>query len=152
MTDPKTLNQTQSAAAFDPLKVPYERAAPSAKLTRSAYSLNERHEMFRRWALQRPEPQGELNHTNPYTLVVAVALSAQATDAGVNRATKALFEVANTPEQMLALGEEKLGEYIRTIGLWRNKAKNVIKLSQMLVDEFGSVVPHTRSELVRLPG
>lgn len=158
MTDPKTQNQPQSAAAFnalpafDPLKVPYERAAPSAKLVRSAYSLEERHEMFRRWALQRPEPQGELNHTNAYTLVVAVALSAQATDAGVNRATEALFKIADTPEKMLALGEAQLGDYIRTIGLWRNKAKNVIKLSQMLVDEFGSEVPHTRSELVRLPG
>jgi len=152
MTDPKTFNQTQIAADFDPLNVPYERAAPSAKLTRSAYSLDERHEMFRRWALQRPEPHGELNHTNPYTLVVAVALSAQATDAGVNRATEALFKAADTPEKMLALGEEAVGEYIRTIGLWRNKAKNVIKLSQMLVDDFDSKVPYTRSELVKLPG
>lgn len=152
MSDPKTPNQIQSAAIFNISDAPYERATPSAKLSRSAYSMEERREMFRRWSLQRPAPEGELNYINPYTLVVAVALSAQATDVGVNRATEALFKVADTPEKMLALGEEKLGDYIRTIGLWRNKAKNVIKLSQKLVDEFGSVVPHTRSALITLPG
>lgn len=108
--------------------------------------------MFRRFSIQRPEPEGELDHVNPYTLVVAVALSAQATDKGVNAATRDLFKVADTPEKMLALGVDKVGDYIRTIGLWRNKAKNVIALSQMLVDEFGSIVPQTREELVRLPG
>ncbi len=79
---------------------------------------------------QRPEPKGELEHVNPFTLVVAVALSAQATDAGVNRATRALFAVADTPEKMLALGEEKVRDYIKTIGLFRNKARNVIALSR----------------------
>lgn len=122
------------------------------RLPRTKYSQDELREIFRRFSIQRPEPNGELAHVNPFTLVVAVALSAQATDAGVNRATHALFKVADTPEKMLALGEQKVGEYIKTIGLWRNKAKNVIALSQMLVDEFGSVVPQTREELVRLPG
>jgi len=89
---------------------------------------------------------------NPYTLVVAVALSAQATDVGVNKATAKLFALADTPEKMLALGEAGVAEHIKTIGLWRNKAKNVIALSQMLLDEFGGEVPQTREELVRLPG
>lgn len=122
------------------------------RLPRSKYNREELTEIFSRFQKLRPEPKGELMHVNPYTLVVAVALSAQATDIGVNRATKELFKVADTPEKMLALGEAKVGEYIKTIGLWRNKAKNVIALSQMLVDEFNSVVPQTREELVRLPG
>jgi endonuclease-3 len=83
-----------------------------------------------RFSRQRPEPKGELEHVNPFTLVVAVALSAQATDAGVNKATRALFAVADTPEKMLALGEDRVRDYIKTIGLYRNKAKNVIALSQ----------------------
>ncbi|MGR9144371.1 endonuclease III [Rhizobium leguminosarum] len=124
----------------------------SAAAVRTAYSLAEREEIFRRFSVQRPEPRGELEHTNPFTLVVAVALSAQATDVGVNKATRALFKVADTPEKMLDLGEERLRDYIRTIGLYRNKAKNVIALSQMLVDQFGGKVPETRDELVRLPG
>lgn len=131
-------------------------ASPKAKIKKSGakarYSKDEMREIFRRFSVQQPEPKGELAHVNPFTLVVAVALSAQATDAGVNKATRELFRVADTPEKMLALGEEKVGEYIRTIGLWRNKAKNVIALSRKLVDEFGSVVPRTREELVTLPG
>ncbi|OWV83449.1 endonuclease III [Rhizobium sp. R72] len=119
---------------------------------RSAYSEAEREEIFRRFCVQRPEPRGELEHTNPFTLVVAVALSAQATDAGVNKATRALFKIADTPEKMLALGEERVRDYIKTIGLYRNKAKNVIALSQMLVDKFDGAVPRTRDELVTLPG
>lgn len=99
-----------------------------------------------------PAPRTELNYSNPYTLVVAVALSAQATDVGVNKATKALFEAADTPEKMVALGEDKVRDYIKTIGLFRNKAKNVIKLSQMLIDDFGSVVPDNRDDLIKLPG
>lgn len=122
------------------------------RLPRTKYSSEEIAEIFRRFSIQRPEPKGELAHVNPFTLVVAVALSAQATDAGVNRATRALFKIADTPEKMVALGEEKLGDYIRTIGLWRNKAKNVILLSQKLIDDFGSKVPQTREELVTLPG
>lgn len=109
-------------------------------------------EIFRRFSIQRPEPKGELEHVNPFTLVVAVALSAQATDVGVNRATRKLFQIADTPDKMLALGEEGVIEHIKTIGLYRNKAKNVIALSKMLIDEFGGEVPKTREELIRLPG
>ena len=99
-----------------------------------------------------PEPKTELQYSNPFTLVVAVALSAQATDVGVNKATKALFAIADTPEKMLAIGEEKLRDYIKTIGLYKTKAKNVIGLSQRLVDVFGSKVPEDRSDLESLPG
>jgi len=103
-------------------------------------------------AEDRPDPRTELEFVNPYTLVVAVALSAQATDVGVNKATDKLFKVADTPEKMLALGEEGVAEHIKTIGLWRNKARNVIALSRMILDEFGGEVPETREELTRLPG
>ncbi|MEL6510523.1 MAG: endonuclease III [Pseudomonadota bacterium] len=108
--------------------------------------------IFERFHDREPEPKGELEHTNAYTLVVAVALSAQATDVGVNKATRALFKIADTPEKMLALGEEKLIEHIKTIGLYRNKAKNVIKLSRILVEDYGGVVPNSRAALVSLPG
>ncbi|SCD22843.1 endonuclease III [Brucella inopinata] len=116
------------------------------------YTADEIHEIFRRFSVQRPEPKGELEHVNAFTLLVAVVLSAQATDAGVNKATRALFAVADTPQKMLALGEEKVGEYIRTIGLWRNKAKNVILLSEALIRDYGGEVPGDRDELVKLPG
>lgn len=119
---------------------------------RSLYSKEELEEIFRRFSIQRPEPRGELEHSNPFTLVVAVALSAQATDVGVNRATRGLFAVADTPAKMLELGEEKLIGHIKTIGLYRNKAKNVMALSQMLIDVFGGQVPATREELMMLPG
>ncbi|MGG7568320.1 endonuclease III [Rhodovulum sp. DZ06] len=109
-------------------------------------------EIFTRFEAAEPEPKGELDHVNAFTLVVAVALSAQATDKGVNRATEALFKVADTPAKMLALGEEGLIEHIKTIGLYRNKAKNVIKLSQRLVDDFGGEVPSSRAALESLPG
>ncbi len=109
-------------------------------------------ECFRRFGEIRPEPRGELEHLNAYTLLVAVALSAQATDKGVNRATRGLFAVADTPQSMLALGEEALIEHIRTIGLYRNKAKNVIRLSRILVEEFGGEVPSSRAALESLPG
>ena len=109
-------------------------------------------EIFARFQADAPEPKGELHHTNAYTLVVAVALSAQATDVGVNRATKDLFQIADTPEKMLALGEEGVIAHIKTIGLFRNKAKNVIKLSRILVEEYGGVVPSSRAALQSLPG
>ncbi|MGP9788595.1 endonuclease III [Roseinatronobacter sp. NSM] len=109
-------------------------------------------EIFRRFHAADPEPKGELEHVNVYTLVVAVALSAQATDVGVNKATRALFQIADTPEKMLALGEEGLIAHIKTIGLFRNKAKNVIKLSRILVDEYGGEVPSSRAALQSLPG
>ena len=110
------------------------------------------HEIFSRFRASEPEPKGELEHVNAYTLVVAVALSAQATDAGVNKATRELFKVADTPQKMLDLGEEKLIEHIKTIGLFRNKAKNVIKLSRILVDDYGGEVPSSRAALQSLPG
>jgi endonuclease-3 len=109
-------------------------------------------QIFARFAEAEPEPKGELDHVNAYTLVVAVALSAQATDKGVNRATAALFKIADTPQKMLDLGEEKLIEHIKTIGLYRNKAKNVIKLSRILIDEYGGEVPNSRAALQSLPG
>lgn len=110
------------------------------------------YKIFTRFQAADPEPEGELEHLNAYTLLVAVALSAQATDAGVNKATRALFQIANTPEKMLALGEEGLIEHIKTIGLFRQKAKNVIKMSRILVDEYGGEVPTSRAALQSLPG
>lgn len=109
-------------------------------------------EIFTRFRAAEAEPKGELNHVNAYTLVVAVALSAQATDAGVNKATAELFKVADTPEKMLELGEEGLIQHIKTIGLFRNKAKNVMKLSHILVEEYGGEVPSSRAALQSLPG
>lgn len=110
------------------------------------------HEAFSRFRKANPEPKGELEHLNPYTLLVAVVLSAQATDAGVNKATRALFPIADTPQKMIDLGEETVREYIKTIGLYRTKAKNVIALSEKLIREFGGVVPRTRAEIELLPG
>lgn len=110
------------------------------------------HEIFTRFRDAEPEPKGELDHVNVFTLVVAVALSAQATDAGVNKATRELFKIADTPQKMLDLGEDRLIEHIKTIGLYRNKAKNVIKLSRILVEDYGGVVPSSRAALQSLPG
>ena len=109
-------------------------------------------EVFTRFQAGEAHPKGELDHTNAYTLVVAVALSAQSTDIGVNKATRALFPIADTPQKMLDLGEEGLIEHIKTIGLFRQKAKNVIKMSQLLVDHFGGEVPSSRAALQSLPG
>ena len=109
-------------------------------------------EFFRRLQEQNPAPKGELLHTNPYTLLVAVVLSAQATDKGVNKATPALFDAADTPEKMVALGEDKVRDFIKTIGLFNSKAKNVIALSQILIDEHNGQVPADRDALVKLPG
>ena len=109
-------------------------------------------EIFARFQAAEPEPKGELEHVNAYTLVVAVALSAQATDAGVNKATRALFKIADTPQKMLDLGLDGVTEHIKTIGLFRQKAKNVIKMSQILVDDYGGEVPNSRSALQSLPG
>ncbi len=109
-------------------------------------------EAFRRFKAANPEPQGELKHINPFTLLVAVVLSAQATDAGVNKATPALFALADTPEKMVKLGEDKVRELIKTIGLFRTKAKNVVALSRMLVEQHGGQVPQSREALQALPG
>ena len=107
---------------------------------------------FRRFQAAEPAPESELEHVDPYTLLVAVVLSAQATDAGVNRATPALFKVANTPEKMVKLGEAKLRDYIKTIGLFNTKAKNIIALSKTLVEAYGGKVPPSREALEALPG
>lgn len=108
--------------------------------------------LYARLAEIRPDPKTELEYTNPYTLLVAVVLSAQATDKGVNRATGPLFQIADTPQKMLGLGEEGVAEHIKTIGLWRNKAKNVIALSEALIASHGGAVPHDRGALEALPG
>lgn len=109
-------------------------------------------EMFRRFREADPTPTGELDYVNPYTLLVAVVLSAQATDIGVNRATGPLFKIADTPEKMIELGEAELISHIRTIGLYRMKAKNVIGLSQILIDKYAGAVPRERASLEELPG
>src|SRR5689334_11402725 len=109
-------------------------------------------EAFRRFAAANPAPRGELAHINPFTLLVAVVLSAQATDAGVNKATPAVFKLADTPEKMIELGEPRLRQMIKTIGLYRTKAKNVIALSKQLVAQHGGNVPHDREALEALPG
>lgn len=110
------------------------------------------HEFFARLRTQMPEPKSELEYTNPYTLLVAVTLSAQATDIGVNKATKALFKIAGTPQKMLDLGIERLKDHIKTIGLYNTKAKNVMAMAEILVRDFGGQIPKTRDELMRLPG
>jgi endonuclease-3 len=117
-----------------------------------AFSKREVAEFYRRLAETRPIPRTELEFIDPFTLLVAVLLSAQATDVGVNKATPALFALADTPAKLLALGEERLIELIRTIGLYRTKAKNLITLSRILVEQHGGVVPHDRAALEALPG
>jgi len=109
-------------------------------------------EIFARFQAVEPEPKGELEHVNAFTLLVAVALSAQATDVGVNKATRALFAVADTPEKMLALGDEGLIAHIRTIGLYRNKARNVMALCRILTEVYRGEVPSSRAALQSLPG
>ena len=109
-------------------------------------------ELYARLAHVRPDPRTELEYTTPYTLLVAVVLSAQATDKGVNRATGPLFQIADTPVKMLKLGEAGVAEHIKTIGLWRNKAKNIIALSRALIDQHNGEVPHDRAALEALPG
>ena len=110
------------------------------------------HEIFANFRANDPHPEGELDYVNNFTLLVAVVLSAQATDIGVNKATKALFEIASTPETMYALGEEEIRKHIKTIGLYRNKAKNVYNLCKDLINKHNSVVPQSRDELEALPG
>ena len=139
-----TAPSPSARAAKKPLKAQKTSIRP--------WTAAEVHEAFSRFRKANPEPKGELEHLNPYTLLVAVVLSAQATDAGVNKATRALFQIADTPQKMLALGEEKVRDYIRTIGLYRTKARNVIALSEKLIAEFGGEVPRTRAEIETLPG
>lgn len=124
-----------------------KKKLPRPKLTRAEIS-----EIYRHLHSLDPAPRTELNYSNPYTLVVAVALSAQSTDVGVNKATKKLFALADTPQKMVALGEDRVRDLVKTIGLYKTKAKNVIALSQMLIDDFGGNVPGDRDDLIKLPG
>jgi endonuclease-3 len=142
--------KTSPKASNKALKKSSKRA-PKPKASRP-WTEAEVREAFSRFQKANPEPKGELEHLNPFTLLVAVVLSAQATDAGVNKATRALFAVADTPQKMIALGEERLRDYIKTIGLYRTKAKNVIALSEKLITDFGGEVPRTRAEIEQLPG
>ena len=128
------------------------QAVRARKTTPRAVGPDVIEEIFARFQKAEPEPKGELEHVNPFTLLVAVVLSAQATDAGVNKATRPLFKVADTPEKMLALGEDKVRDYVKTIGLFRTKAKNVVELSRQLIARFGGEVPADRDALVTLPG
>src|SRR5467141_1614420 len=116
-----------------------------------AFFKREVREFYRRLAETRPIPQTELEFINPFTLLVAVVLSAQATDIGVNKATPALFDLADTPAKMLALGEERVSQLVRTIGLYRTKARNIIALSRLLIEEHGGAVPRDRASLETLP-
>ncbi len=134
------------------MKTPAPGKKRPAKRRTPGLTREQAEEVYARLAEIRPDPRTELDYVNPYTLVVAVALSAQATDVGVNKATRGLFAAADTPQAMLALGEDAVREHIKTIGLFRNKAKNVIALSRLIIEEFGGEVPRTREDLMRLPG
>jgi endonuclease-3 len=130
---------------------PRQKAAPRRRLPKPVDAATVR-EIFTRFRAIEPEPRGELEHVNPYTLLVAVVLSAQATDKGVNRATRGLFAEADTPHKMLALGEERVREHVRTINFFNTKARNVIALSRLLVEEHGGEVPASVEVLEKLPG
>ena len=148
------LRKARAGKAAD-VKGPRKRLAADTKAAAGAlpqWTTAEIEEAFRRFRAARPEPKGELEHVNPFTLLVAVVLSAQATDAGVNKATPALFAAADTPAAMAALGEARVQDLIKTIGLFRTKAKNVVALSRKLVEEHGSEVPRSREALEALPG
>jgi endonuclease-3 len=138
-------------------KADAEKAKAKAKAKPAAGALPQMthaqiEEAFRRFKAANPKPKGELAHINPFTLLVAVVLSAQATDAGVNKATPALFALADTPEKMVALGEERVRDLVKAIGLFRTKAKNVVALSHKLIAEYGGQVPRSREALEKLPG
>jgi endonuclease III len=151
---PQSLRKARAGKAAV-VKGPKKRAAADRKAAAGAlpqWTPAEIEEAFRRFRAAKPEPKGELEHLNPFTLLVAVVLSAQATDAGVNKATPALFAAADTPEKMAALGEARVQELIKTIGLFRTKARNVVALSKQLVEQHGGQVPGTRDALEALPG
>src|SRR6266516_3094560 len=132
--------------------IPKRPSAKGSLPKRRAFSKAEAAEFYRRLAASRPIPRTELEFINPFTLLIAVVLSAQATDVGVNKATPALFELADTPAKMLRLGEARVIEFIRTIGLFRTKARNIIALSQILVEQHDGIVPRDREALEKLPG
>jgi endonuclease III len=148
-TPKPTRQPVKSAKRAAPVKIK-AKAKPHPKI--KPWTPAEVTEAFRRFQKANPEPRGELQHINPYTLLVAVVLSAQATDAGVNKATPALFALADTPEKMVALGEAKVRDLIKTIGLYRTKARNVIALSEQLIAKHGGRVPDSREALEELPG
>jgi len=133
-------------------KVATSGAKTARRRKRCRYTKEEVREIFSRLAEMNPEPQSELEYSDPFTLLVAVVLSAQATDAGVNKATPGLFAAADTPQKMVALGEDRVRDLIKTIGLYRNKAKNVVALSRALVENYGGEVPQDREALEALPG
>ncbi len=135
--------------AVAPKKTP---AAKKVRRVRRVVDAATVQEIFTRFQKANPEPKGELEHVNAFTLLVAVVLSAQATDVGVNKATRPLFAIADTPQKMLALGEDRVRDYIKTIGLFRNKAKNVITLCEQLIRDFGGEVPRSREALETLAG
>jgi endonuclease-3 len=147
----KSTRQIGKAAA-QVRRIKTKAAAKPAHDALPPWTKGEIAETFRRFRAANPEPHGELTHINAFTLLVAVVLSAQATDAGVNKATPALFALADTPKKMLKLGEARVRELIKTIGLFRTKAKNVVALSERLVAEHGGAVPRTREALEALPG
>ena len=142
-------SKARPAKGNERARVKAKQPSPKPRLAPDAGAIAE---IFRRFAAADPDPKSELEYINPFTLLVAVVLSAQATDAGVNKATRGLFTVADTPEKMMRLGEERLREHIKTIGLYRNKARNVILLSRQLVEQHGGKVPHDRDALEALPG
>jgi endonuclease-3 len=149
----KSSAKTRKGKPVKPPRKPAKAGPGAAKLSLvKPWTPAQIEEAFRRLQAANPEPKGELKHINPFTLLVAVVLSAQATDAGVNKATPALFAAADTPEKMAALGEERVRELIKTIGLFRTKAKNVVELSRRLVAEHGGQVPRAREPLEALPG
>ena len=154
----KTTRQSRKAARkgkaahLKGRKTQSKAAAEAADGALPQWTTAEIEKAFRRFAAANPTPRGELQHINPFTLLVAVVLSAQATDAGVNKATPALFKLADTPEKMVKLGEARVRELIKTIGLYRTKARNVIALSRQLVAAHGGKVPHDRAALEALPG
>ncbi|MEJ8474960.1 endonuclease III [Roseibium algae] len=156
MTDLKTTKRRAATPKPAAQKKPARKSPsvdnPGKVLKRSRYSKAEAYEIFQRFHADNPEPEGELDYVNAYTLLVAVVLSAQATDVGVNRATKTLFQIADTPEKMVALGEDRVREEIRTIGLFKTKAKNVVRLSEQLIRDHRGEVPDDREALEELPG
>jgi endonuclease-3 len=147
------LSKRMSDAKRTAAPVAAKRQAPArASRGRGKLTSAEIAEIFRRFSAANPDPKGELEHTNPFTLLVAVVLSAQATDAGVNKATRSLFKKADTPQKMLALGEDTVREHVKSIGLFRAKARNVILLSEKLIRDYGGAVPADRDALETLPG
>ena len=154
-TLPKARSRKTRKQKHAKLKPAPKRKAADAKAAAGAlrqWTTAQIEEAFRRFQKANPEPKGELRHINPFTLLVAVVLSAQATDAGVNKATPALFALADTPEKMVKLGEARVRELIKTIGLFRTKARNVVALSRQLLAKHGGQVPQSRDELEALPG